>query len=175
MENNDKRVQFSLIYDQYIEKIYRFVFLKVSSQETAEDLTSKVFLKGWESFEKGGFGGAENKGAFLYQIARNTVIDFYREKGRSRVVSAEFLPQAVDKNANLFDKAILSSDVLMVKSAIANLKQDYQDIIICHYLDGMDVPEIALAMDKPAGTVRVMLHRGLKALKDELKGKIQEA
>ena len=42
--------QFSSIYDQYIDKIYRFVYLKVSSQEIAEDITSKVFIKGWEAF-----------------------------------------------------------------------------------------------------------------------------
>ena len=39
------REKFSKIYDKYIDKIYRFVFLKVSSQEIAEDLTSEVFLK----------------------------------------------------------------------------------------------------------------------------------
>jgi RNA polymerase sigma-70 factor (ECF subfamily) len=175
MENKDiYREQFSQIYDQYIEKIYRFVYLKVSTKEVAEDLTSRVFLKGWESYAKNA-ESIGNQGAFLYQIARNTVIDYYREKGRSKVVSSELLPQAIDKKTDLHEKAMLSSDVLMVKSGIANLKQDYQDIIIWHYLDGLEVPEIALAMDKPAGTVRVMLHRGLKALKDELRGKIQEA
>lgn len=171
MENTDKREQFSLIYDQYIGKIYRFVYLKVSSQEVAEDLTSKIFLKGWESYVKS-TKSIDNQGAFLYQIARNTVIDYYREKGRSKVVSSDALPQAIDKKADIHGKAIIDSDVLMIKLAITNLKQDYQDIIIWHYLDGMEVPEIALAMDKPAGTVRVMLHRGLKALKDELKGKV---
>ena len=44
--------QFSQIYDQYIDKIYRFVYLKVNSQETAEDITSKVFLRGWEAYKK---------------------------------------------------------------------------------------------------------------------------
>ena len=42
--------QFSQIYDQYIDKIYRFVYLKVNSQEIAEDITSKVFIRGWEKF-----------------------------------------------------------------------------------------------------------------------------
>jgi len=168
------REQFAQIYDQYIDKIYRFVFLKVSSEEIAQDITSKVFLKAWESFANNN-GNIQNNGAFLYQIARNNVIDYYREKGRSKLVSSEVSAQLVDKKVDLHNKAIISSDVLMVKSAISNLKQDYQDVIIWHYLDGLDVPEIALAMDKPAGTVRVMLHRGLKALKDELKGKVQES
>ena len=49
---DNKKEQFSQIYDQYIEKIYRFVYIKVNSEETAQDITSKVFLKGWEAFEK---------------------------------------------------------------------------------------------------------------------------
>ncbi len=171
---NDLKEQFSGIYDQYIEKIYRFVYIKVNSQEIAEDITSKVFLKGWEAYSKSQ-DTIENPGAFLYQIARNTVIDYYREKGRTKIVSTEYIPQIIDQKAGLQEKAIISSDFEVVKSAIQSLKKDYQDIIIWHYLDGMEVPEIAKIMQKPAGTVRVMLHRGLKALKKELGEDIKEA
>jgi RNA polymerase sigma-70 factor (ECF subfamily) len=168
-----KKAQFSTIYDQYIDKIYRFVYLKVSSQEIAEDITSKVFLKGWESYAKQ--ADIVSPGSFLYRIASNAVIDHYREKGKMKIVSTEVAPQIIDNRTSIHDSVVLGSDVQLVKSAIQNMKEDYQNVIIWHYLDGMDVPEIALAMDKPAGTVRVMLHRGLKVLKDELKGKIQEA
>lgn len=163
--------QFSQIYDQYIDKIYRFVYFKVNSQETAEDLTSKVFLRGWEAFQT---QEILNPSAFLYQIARNTVIDHYREKGRTKIVSADISPQIVDPGMGLQERAILSSEFEEVKLAIQNLKQDYQDIIICHYIDDMKVPEIAEVMGKPAGTVRVMLHRGLNALKKELDKGIKE-
>ena len=44
---------FSKIYDRYIDKIYRFIFFKVNSQEIAQDLTSETFLKTWESFKNG--------------------------------------------------------------------------------------------------------------------------
>ena len=62
----------------------------------------------------------------------------------------------------------MRSEFEEVRLAIQNLKQDYQDIIIYHYIDDMKVPEIAEVMVKPVGTVRVMLHRGLKALKKEM-------
>jgi RNA polymerase sigma-70 factor (ECF subfamily) len=164
--------QFSQIYDQYIDKIYRFVYLKVNSQETAEDITSKVFLKGWESFQKQN-SDIKNPGAFLYQIARNAVVDHYREKGRSKVVSADFSTQIADPGTSAQDKAILSADVSVVKTAIQKLKKDYQDVLIWHYLDDMPIADIAKTLDKPAGTVRVMLHRGLKDLKDVIKQQIQ--
>lgn len=157
--------QFSHIYDQYIDKIYRFVYLKVNSQEIAEDITSKVFIKGWEAFQRGP-DEIKNPGAFLYQIARNAVIDHYREKGRTKVVSADFGQEISDSGTNVHDKAVLNADIEIIKTAVQKLKKEHQDIIIWHYLDDMPIADIAKLLDKPAGTVRVMLHRGLKDLRD---------
>src|SRR3989344_4703353 len=131
MDSNKE--QFSLIYDQYIEKIYRFVYLKVSSQEIAEDITSKVFLNGWESYQRQP-ERIQNERAFLYQIARNMVVDHYRDRGRTRIVSTDATSQIVDNRTNLHEKAIINADVELVKSAIGALKKDYQDVIIWHYL-----------------------------------------
>ena len=157
--------QFSQIYDQYIDKIYRFIFLKVGSEEIAEDVTSKVFIKGWEAF-KDPSEPIKNPGAFLYQIARNAVIDHYREKGRAKTVSADDSPEIIDPGTNAQDMAILSADINQVKKGIQKLKKEHQDIIIWHYLEDMPIADIAELIDKPAGTVRVMLHRGLKDLKE---------
>jgi len=161
--------QFSQIYDQYIAKIYRFVYLKVESEETAQDITSKVFLRGWEAFQAQQ-DAVKNPGAFLYQIARNAVVDHYRAKGRSKEVSADASPEIVDPRADAKEQAILSADISAIKQSIKKLEPEYQDIIIWHYLDDMTIPEIAKLVDRPAGTVRVMLHRGLK----DLKGLVQE-
>ena len=161
---NDINEQFSSIYDEYIEKIYRFVYLKVNSEEIAQDITSKVFMKGWESFKNK--TDIANIGAFLYQIARNAVIDHYREKARSKVVPQDSVAELADLGTNLQDKAILNADIAIVKTAISKIKDDYQDIIIWHYLEDRPIADIAKTLDKPEGTVRVMLHRGLKDLKD---------
>ena len=160
--------KFGKIYDQYIDKIYRFVYLKVDGQEIAEDITSKVFIKGLEAFQSPK-EEIKNPGAFLYQIARNAVVDHYRDKGRTRVVSADASPEIADPGTNAQDKAILSADIDTIKKAIQKLKKEHQDIIIWHYLEDMPIANIAQLLDKPAGTVRVMLHRGLKDLQDIIK------
>lgn len=157
--------QFSQIYDQYIDKIYRFVYLKVNSQEIAEDITSKVFIRGWEAFQSPK-EEIKNPGAFLYQIARNAVVDHYRERGRTKTISADASPQIADLGVNAQDKAILSADVSIIKKAISKLKKEHQDVIIWHYLEDMPIAGIAELLGKPEGTVRVILHRGLKDLKD---------
>ncbi|MCK4554869.1 RNA polymerase sigma factor [Candidatus Parcubacteria bacterium] len=164
---------FSKIYNQYIDKIYRFIFLKVNSQEIAQDLTSETFLRGWEAFEKSqnprtNDQKIENTQAFLYKIARNLVTDHYREKGKTKIVSTEYV-KITDPRTNLEEKAILSSDLDTIRLALTNLKEDYQNVIIWHYLDDLSISEIAEIMDKSKEAARVQLHRALKALKNELK------
>ena len=169
---NNYQKDFSQIYDQNIDKIYRFIFLKVNSQETAEDLASETFLRGWRTFQDRA-KKIDNPSAFLYQIARNLIIDFYRERGKMQVISVEGV-QIDDPRNNLEEKSLLSSDIDVIKQALRSLKEDYQTVVICHYLNDLPVPEIAKIMEKPEGTVRVTLHRALRALKKEL-GSIQEA
>ena len=142
---------FSKIYDKYVAKIYRFIFLKVNSKETAQDLTSETFLRGWEAYKQkptnNGQRAIENPQAFLYRIAKNLVIDYYREKGKIQLVPTESNPIA-DPQINLEEKAIQNSDLELVKKAIFHLKDDYQDAVIWYYLEGFSIPEIAKFLDK---------------------------
>lgn len=160
------RKKFSKIYDQNIDKIYRFVYIKVNSQEIAEDLTSETFLRGWEAFKQN--NDIENPQAFLYQIARNLVTDFYRKKGQVNLVSIDNCKEMSDPQLNLEKQSIVLSDMEQVRTALIGLKEDYQNVVIWHYLDDLPVPEIAKIMGRPEGTVRVMLHRALKELRDKL-------
>lgn len=165
---NPRKV-FSKIYDKYIDKIYRFIFLKVNSQEIAQDLTSETFLRGWKVFKSQNSAGKklnriENPPAFLYQIARNLVIDHYRQKGKFQVMPASD-SQIVDPRINLEERVCLNSDLEQVMKALNTLKDEYQDVIIYRYLDELSVPEIAKIMEKSEGAVRVTLHRALVALR----------
>ena len=161
----DKKEQFGRVYDQCIDKIYRFVFLKVSSAEVAEDLTSEAFVRYWECFNSG--QNIDNPRAFLYQIARNLVIDHYREKGRAQFVSMDNISMA--DPVNLEEKAILSSDIKAVRQSLAGLKEDYQNVIIWHYLDELTIPEIAKMMGRSEEAARVLLHRALGSLRSKIK------
>jgi len=159
---------FSKIYDQYVDKIYRFIFLKVNSQEVAQDLTSETFLRTWEKFSQEKGNPIENPQAFLYRTARNLVIDHYREKGKAQVVSAELTP-IIDPREDLEAEALRSSDLRTIRVALAELKEDYQNVIIWYYLDDLPISEVAELLDRSEEATRVLLHRALKALKNELK------
>ena len=168
---NNLKKQFGEIYDKYIEKIYRFIFLKVGSQEIAQDLTSDTFLRGWKAFQKAqdpkNNYQIENTQAFLYQIARNSIADYYRRKGKIKIVSTED-KVITDFSVDLEKKAILSSDMNTIRLALNNLNENYQNVIIWRYLDDFSAKEISQIMEKPEGTIRVLIHRALSALKKGL-------
>lgn len=164
--------KFSRIYDQNIEKIYRFVFLKVNSKELAQDLCSEIFLKTWQMFIKTNQSKnnkIQNITAYLYQIARNSITDYYR-KSKFQTVSIENNPIEVnDIQQNPEKKAILNADLEKIQQELTNLKEDYQNVIIWYYLDNLSIHEIAKIMNKTKPTTRVLLHRALEALRKQVK------
>lgn len=161
------RDKFGKIYDKYIDKIYRFVFLKVSSEEVAEDLTSEAFLRTWEVF-KNDQDKIRNVSAFLYKTANNLVVDHYRQKGKISIIPAEDV-SIVDPQQNLERDSKINSDMELIRAGLGKLKDDYQNVIILRYLDDMPIAEVAKIMDRTRGATRVLLHRALKALREEVK------
>jgi len=161
----DYKKKFNKLYEEYVERIYRFVYIKVSSKETAEDLTSQTFIKSWQAMERG--TEIENPKAFIYQIARNLVIDFYREKAKNPVISEQILSLAPDHSTNIEKQVQISADLDNTMKLLAKLKPEYQDIVVWHYLDDMPVKEIAQILQKDENNVRVTLHRALNSLKEE--------
>lgn len=159
------RKKFSKIYDRYIDKIYRFIFLKVDSREIAEDLCSETFLRTWEILKEKN-PGIDNVQAFLYKVARNLVIDYYRKKARPEIVPAQNV-QLLDTKVDLEKQALLNSDIKQIKQSIARLKDDYQNVLIWRYLDEMSIKEIGQMLDRTKNATRVLLHRALKALRKE--------
>ena len=166
MSMEEIRDNFSKIYDQYVTKIYRFIYLKVSSQEVAEDLSSEVFMRTWETYRSES-AKIENIQAYLYQIARNIVADHYRTR-KIKIVSVEETVEIIDEADTLQDQALVSMEMDRVQKALATIQDDYQNLIIWRYLDELSVPEIAQITGKTEENVRVGIHRALQALKGKV-------
>lgn len=161
---------FSDLYDQYSSDLYRFIFFKVSSEEEAQDLTSLVFLKAWQHIEKNSLADAKTLRALVYKIARNAIIDYYRE-GRDRVESLdnENKPiQIVDEDFDLESQAESSIAFEKIKQNLSNLKEEYRELIVLRYINELEIDEIASVTGKSKGNIRVTLHRALQALKESL-------
>ena len=161
-----KASAFGSLYDYYQPKIYRFVLVKVGRREEAEDLTHQTFLNAWANVKR-----YQNLGfpfsSWLYRIARNLIVDFYRtrrnESSLEKIDPEYFVVQA-STHFDVADKM----DVEKVKSAIQNLKPEYQDVIMMRFVEDMAIKEVALAMDKTEGAVKLIQHRAIKELKNLL-------
>ena len=160
----DLRKAFSKIYDQNVGRIYRFVFLKVNSQDIAEDITADTFLKGWQAFQDKQ-AKIDNPKAFLYQISRNLVIDYYRQKDRTQTEPADTV---IDYRSDIGQQVSLGSDIDQIRKLLPELNQDYQDVIIWHYLDDLPIPEVARLLKRSEEATRVLLSRALKSLRKKL-------
>jgi RNA polymerase sigma-70 factor (ECF subfamily) len=163
------------IYDLYVSQIYRFIFFKVSNKEEAEDLTANVFLRTWQYINEMGAETIGNLQAFLYQVARNAVIDFYREKSQREISSEDLKIELKDQRQNLVEKIQNISMLQEVKDALQQLKDEYREVVILRYIEEMNVGETAKILGKSKGAVRVLLHRAIKTLREILtEEKLQE-
>ena len=168
----DSRAKFSRLYRHQVEKIYRFIFFKVESKETAEDLTSEVFRKTWIIYQAGFDPASEqeklkNPRAFLYRVAKNTVIDYYRRRPKQSPLSDEEL-EIADLSQNPEEDQDLKLDLTRVKKALTGLKGEYQDILIQYYLNNLSLREIAKDSNQSLTGAKTTLHRARKALKGAL-------
>lgn len=167
--NNGEGEAFGELYDVYAPKIYRFVRLKVDSQETAQDLTSEAFLKMWQFLQEQR-KIRERFQALLYKIVRNLIVDFYRSRSVREILiedtMEEFADIEDDKSAD--DLVIRQEEFAEVKKSLLQIHSNYQDVIVWYYVDELTISEIADILDKKEGAVRVLIHRAVKALREEM-------
>jgi len=166
--------EFSQIYDTYVEKIYRFVYLRVNSKEEAQDITSQVFLNFLSKANKNSKLNPQDilsLQAFLYRIARNLVIDNYRHKNQA-VVSLDGNEDSVTVPTDPAVEASMEEkqNSKLLESQLSKLKSPYWEVVVWHYIEELDIETIAKILNKTPGNVRVILHRGLNQLKKEVEG-----
>jgi len=154
---------FDELYAHYVPPIYRFIYMKVTHREEAEDLTHEVFLNAWQNLDRYRSRGFPFS-SWLYQIARNEVIDHYRlrrpnvslEESHADLIRAENrIESDLDQQLSLEE----------IKIALAELTPDQQDVILMKFMEDCSHEEIAAALDKSEGAVRLIQHRALNELK----------
>ena len=157
---------FGGLYDRYVDAVYRYVYYRVGDQAEAEDVTSDVFFKALRAMPR--YQPRQPFLAWLYRIARNSVIDRARRL-RPQVSFEDALRHAsadrvVDPDA-LLDQL---SDSTTLRAAIKRLTPLQQDVIILRYVEGLDTKEIGRIIGRRDGTVRGIEFRALGMLRSVL-------
>ena len=157
---------FGKLYDLYVSRIYRFIYFKVPTSEEAQDSTSEVFLKLWEYIKDG--KPVRTIGPLLFQIARNSVIDFYRARTKTGPSgSLEDFANLVDEKG--LARLKLHGDLHALRNALHELKDEYREVIVLHHIEGFEHREIAAIIGKSSVATRVLLHRAMQTLKGLIK------
>lgn len=168
LKSHDKEA-FIRIYDENVKDINRFVYFKVGNREEANDLTSMIFLKAWNHIQNNSLESSKTLRALLYKIARNTIIDYYRESGNKLAVSLddeEHPLEIIAEEEAPQDKLDREADLDLIKKKLPLLKEEYREVIIMKFINDLTLEEMADISGKSRGNIRVLLHRALKALKE---------
>ena len=153
---------FGRLYDMYVDRVYRHVYYRVGTIEDAEDLTQQVFVRAWQAI------GRYKKTAspflaWLIKISHNLVIDFYRSKKSETY--ADFDDVATKPETDPAHLAEAQFSQQEIRRAINKLHGDQQQVILMRFIEDFSYTEIAAALGKSEGAIRVIIHRGLAKLK----------
>lgn len=158
---------FSALYDYYVKRVYRHVFYRVLDQSDAEDITQDVFIKAWKAISRYKKTGAPFI-AWLIVIANNLIVDHF--KGRKKEVpldSVQVISDSVDDDPEaVFDTKLKRRHI---RDTILKLKGDRQKVIMMRFIDGLSYGEIAQALGKSEGAIRVVQYRALNDLRRMLR------
>lgn len=156
----------AILYEQYLPKIYRYIVLRVQNQAEAEDLTEQVFLKALESSKSFKWRGAPIP-SWLFRIARNHVIDYWRTDKSKRTLPLDdsLISDTIDPPERVAEK---NADIRQLIQAISQLTQAQRDVIELRFAGGLSTAEVAGILGKSQGAVKVMQHSALTALRRRL-------
>ena len=146
-------------YNELVNQIFRFIYLKTSSKEIAEDLTQDCFLSTVKYLKD---KEVRNIRAFLFRTARNKVIDYYRI--RNRIIYSDELVLANEKISSRDDIAI-KQDARMIIEKLNLLGEEDKEILMMRYIEDVNIKEIAEALGKNEVVVRVRIFRAMQKFK----------
>ena len=153
---------FGELYTRHLDAVYRYIYFRVNDAPDAEDLTEQVFLKAWEALP-----GYKQMGKpwrnWLYRIAHNSVMDFYRRRQQSEKITAEALNWE-NESVNVLDEIIEVEEAHLLARAINQLPEEQQELVILRFIEGLNHEQVADILQKSNGACRTIQYRALAKL-----------
>ena len=152
------------IYDLYAEKIHSYIYHRVGQSELAEDLTGQVFMRMLEAV-RNGRGWHSSFSGWLYRIAHNLVIDYYRRRQRATFVEFDEAPPIKATHGDPVRSAEARVDSERLRSALNKLTEEQAQVITLRFLEELSIAEVATMMDKTEGAIKALQYRAVLALR----------
>ncbi len=153
---------FGELYEQYLDAIYHYVFYRVNYRQEAEDLTEAVFLRAWQAMEKNPPREVPFR-LWLYRIAHNVVIDYYRR--RKEQVGLEAVQHLADPVEGPEAFTVRQERANVLRQALQQLKEDHQQVLTCRFIAGLTHAQTAVIMTRTEEAVRALQYRAIISLR----------
>lgn len=156
---------FEQLYGAFFTQVYRYAAFRLP-RELAEDVTAEVFIKAWEKLHTYKARSGVPFAAWLFRIARHSVIDVYRTQHGVEEVSETLVDPDV---LNRADTATHRNEMLgVVRTAVKKLPKRYQEVLLLSFVSDMPTSEVARVLRMTEGGVRILKMRALRKLEDFL-------
>lgn len=162
-----KAEAFDQLYEEHMLAIYAYCYARLGNRQDAEDATEQTFLQAWGALDRYRDQGVPIK-AWLYRIASNVVIDMFRRRRirlHSPLEEADALADPSKQPPEAVETRELYGDL---QRAIQSLPVDYQQVVGLRFSQDMSLAEIAQVMGRSQGSVKMLLHRAVVALRKRL-------
>ena len=167
----------SALYHQFLPGVFGYIAARVPDRNTAEDLTSEVFLKMVEGISHLRAHDEAGFAAWLFQIARISVAGYYRQREHQPALLSLTSPQFDDEESqgpfvilahHPEDDPVRRTEARAewseVVQAINQLTEDQRQVIIGRLVMGYDVRTVARMLGKKPNAIKALQFRGLQAL-----------
>lgn len=155
------------IYERYAGQVLGFFINQLRDHATAEDMTGEVFLDALRTVDRF-HGDLADLRSWLFQIARNDLIDHFRRQKRAPAGSIEDAGEAelarVLPSIDPSEQALATLDRERVREAILSLSPDQREVILLRLGGGLTAADIAGVVGKTPGAVKALQHRALATL-----------
>jgi RNA polymerase sigma-70 factor, ECF subfamily len=158
---------FGLLYERYVDVVYRYVYVRVGSHQLAEDLTSETFLRALRRIDSFSWQGRDIA-AWFVTIARNLITDNAKSaRFRLEITTADMLD--ADERVDAPEHEVLDRlrDERLL-TAVKSLKPEQAECIVLRFLQGLSLAETAKVLGKSEGAVKQLQLRAVRSLQREL-------
>ena len=155
---------YGVIYQRYVQQIYRYIFYRTGDHHEAEDLTARVFMRALRHIKNYDERGLPLS-AWLYRIAHNLVVNWHRDNHRRQVISLDEieLPHSFQEQPE--QNAMQNEERDLLLKVIRHLPAERQQLLILKFVEGLSNAEIGKIMGRSEGAVKSLYHRTLYSLR----------
>ncbi|UCZ55017.1 RNA polymerase sigma factor [Bacillus shivajii] len=158
------------LHERYVDRIFHYIYIQTNSYHDTEELLQDVFFKAARQLSR--FEGKSSFKTWIFKIARNVVIDYYRKQNKERLsisMDQDVIENMGGKDESAENTVLRHIQVDEVLKTIDKLPVHYQTVLHLRFIEDFSIKETAEIMGKTTLSVKSMQRRARQALSEQVK------